>query len=396
MLRIRTLIAVVLVVLAPLVAARGAVAFHPPVPTVGLVNVEPGGEVTVRLVHDALAFALNDTSVRVGDAAMYALLDGPDSEIEEAFTDGVARLKVGLRLAADGRPLAFEVIESPSLVGVKEWLKDHPDRRLPCKMDFAVRGRLPVGAKGLTVRFPEILSDVLVVIERPGLDASEVPLASAEVSPPFDVHMATVGDEPGPSAGEPVTRDIGVVGVFWRYIEFGFRHIIPLGADHACFVLGLFLLTPRLKPVLLQITAFTAAHTLTLTLTTLHIVGLPSSIIEPVIALSVVFIGVENLMTKEVHRWRYAVAFVFGLVHGMGVAGAFAEVGFAPGRLIASLTAFTIGVEAGHIAVLALAFVLLGWFRDKPWYRARVVVPLSCLIALVAAVWTVQRMWPSG
>ncbi|MFT3685704.1 MAG: HupE/UreJ family protein [Phycisphaerales bacterium] len=149
----------------------------------------------------------------------------------------------------------------------------------------------------------------------------------------------------------------------------------------------------RAKPVLWQITAFTVAHTVTLTLTTLHVIGLPSSIVEPTIALSVAFIGFENLCTTKVHRWRHAVAFLFGLVHGMGVATAFDEVGFAPGKLVPSLAAFTVGVEGGHVAVLIAAFALLGWSRDKPWYRNRVAIPLSCLISIVALYWMVQRVF---
>jgi hypothetical protein len=390
----RTLWAIIAATLALLAtpAALGAAAAHPPVPTVGLIKVTPDGAVTVTIIHDALAFALNDTSVRVGDPAMFAFIDGPQAEIIAGFDDGLARLKVGLRLTVDGSPLSYEATEAPSLTALKQWLTEHPDRTLPCKMDFVVRATLPAGAKSLTCRFPEILSDVLVVIDRPGMEPSEFPLAPAEVSPPIDVRAASASP-PGQAAPEP-RSDVSALSVFWRYVKFGFRHIIPQGADHACFVLGLFLLSPRWKPVLLQITSFTIAHTVTLTLTSLHVVGLSGSIVEPAIALSIAFIGIENLLTKQVHPWRLAVAFVFGLVHGMGVATAFNEVGFPPGQLVPSLAAFTIGVEGGHIAVLAAAFLVLGWFRDKPWYRARIAIPLSTLIAIVALVWTVQRIWP--
>mgnify|MGYP000923236644 CR=1 FL=1 len=146
------------------------------------------------------------------------------------------------------------------------------------------------------------------------------------------------------------------------------------------------------NPAKLQISAFTLAHTLTLTLTSLNIIGLPSHIVEPAIAASIAVVGIENLFTKRVDWKRSAVAFGFGLVHGMGVATAFNEAGFPEGRLIPSLAAFTVGVEAGHLAVLAGAFALLAWTRSRPWYRTRVAVPLSLAISLVALVWFVQRV----
>src|SRR5205814_3818726 len=106
---------------------------------------------------------------------------------------------------------------------------------------------------------------------------------------------------------------------------------------------------------------------------------------------SIAFIGIENLLTTQVHSWRIIVAFVFGLVHGMGIATAFNEAGFPPGQLVNSLAAFTVGVEAGHLTVLVAAFLALSWTRNKKWYRARVAIPISLLIALVAIVWIVQR-----
>ncbi len=416
----------VVIILAVLLAvslagvSRAAGMLHPAVPTVALVKIQPGGKVEVTLIHDALAFALNDTSARISDAQMYAFLAAPAEEISEACEDGRKRLVIGLRLMADGQPVNLEISESPTLASINQWKIEHPTLRLPCKLEFILEGTLPPGTKSVTFRYPEILSDLVMLVERPGLETSDFPLAPAEVSNPIDVSMATA---PAPAAIAPQAGAVqaaaaqagavqepadattpkvrstdyaGAVSGFWSYIKFGFRHIIPKGADHALFVLGLFLLSPRIKPVLWQITAFTVAHTLTLALTTLHIIGMPSSIVEPIIALSIAFIGIENLLTTKVHPWRPAIAFIFGLVHGMGVASAFDEVGFTPGHLISSLAAFTIGVEAGHLAVLAAAFALLAWTRDKKWYRARVAIPISVVISIAALFWTVQRVMPEG
>jgi hypothetical protein len=110
------------------------------------------------------------------------------------------------------------------------------------------------------------------------------------------------------------------------------------------------------------------------------------------IAASIAFIAVENLLTTKVNKWRYLVAFIFGLMHGMGVATVFNEAGFPPGQLVPSLAAFTVGVEAGHIVVLVVAFVALGWTRNKKWYRQRVAIPLSLIIAAIALYWMLQRL----
>jgi hydrogenase/urease accessory protein HupE len=172
----------------------------------------------------------------------------------------------------------------------------------------------------------------------------------------------------------------------------GFEHIVPEGLDHILFVLGLFLLGTRLKPLLWQITAFTVAHSLTLGLSLYGIVHLPSSIVEPVIAASIVFVAVENLFTAELKPWRPLVVFAFGLVHGLGFAGALKDLGLQRRDFLTALVGFNGGVELGQLFVVALALLAVGWLRSRPCYRRLVVVPASLLIAAVAMVWTIQRI----
>jgi hypothetical protein len=368
---------------------------HPPLSTIASVKVEQGGHLTLTLSHDSLAFALGDTSQAIGDEAMYALLHGPDVDLAAAYQDGRERFSRQLQISADGSPLAFQLVDSPTLEKARQWQVENVRERLPLKLEFVASAELPTGTRSVVLTFPLILDQVVMSVERPGLEPLIVPVSPGEASPEIDVRMAT-----GAAGGEPAHRE-GALRVAWRFTKLGFEHILgptqgrwwlPQGLDHCLFVLGLFLLIPRFKPVLWQISSFTLAHTLTLTLTSLHIIGLSSRIVEPTIAASIAFIGIENLIVKKVSPWRIAVAFVFGLVHGMGVATAFNEAGFPPGQLVTSLAAFTVGVEGGHIAVLIVAFLALGWFRDKPWYRKRVAIPVSVLIALMALFWVVQRM----
>jgi hypothetical protein len=177
------------------------------------------------------------------------------------------------------------------------------------------------------------------------------------------------------------------------YLKLGYQHIIPLGFDHILFVLSLFLLSPKLKPVLWQATAFTVAHSVTLGLAMYHVINPPARIVEPVIALSILYVALENVFSSRLKASRVGVVFLFGLVHGLGFAGSLGQLGLPQNSYLLSLVMFNAGVELGQISVILLAFFLVGkWFGDKLYYRNRVVVPMSIGIAAVAAWWTVERI----
>ena len=178
------------------------------------------------------------------------------------------------------------------------------------------------------------------------------------------------------------------------YLILGFKHILPLGFDHILFVLSLFLLSPKLKPIIWQSTAFTIAHSVTLILAAYNIISPPSRIIEPLIALSILYVAIENIISPRLKPSRIGIVFLFGLVHGLGFAGALSEMGLPKNAYLISLITFNVGVELGQITVILSAYFLLAkWFASKPYYRSRIVIPLSILIALTAAFWTVQRIF---
>jgi hypothetical protein len=180
--------------------------------------------------------------------------------------------------------------------------------------------------------------------------------------------------------------------VGWIYLKLGFTHILPLGLDHILFVLCIFLLNPKLKSVIWQATAFTVAHSITLGLAMYGIVEAPAHIIEPIIALSIFFVAVENIITDKLKPSRIAIVFVFGLIHGLGFAGALTDLGLPKKEFVNGLITFNIGVELGQITVILIAWLLVGmWFSKKPWYKKRVVVPISVVIALIALFWTIER-----
>lgn len=198
------------------------------------------------------------------------------------------------------------------------------------------------------------------------------------------------GSKPIDLRAAPTPTSRGAIA--WQYLVLGFEHILPLGLDHILFVVGLFLLSTRWRPLLWQVSAFTVAHTLTLALSMLDVVRLSSDIVEPLIALSIAYVAIENLCTTRLHVWRPAIVFGFGLLHGLGFAGVLSELGLPDGRFATALVSFNVGVELGQLAVITLAFMVVGWCRRADWYRRRVVVPASCVIAATGLFWTVQRV----
>jgi hypothetical protein len=177
------------------------------------------------------------------------------------------------------------------------------------------------------------------------------------------------------------------------YFGLGFTHILPGGPDHILFVLGIFLLSRRLRPMLWQVSAFTVAHSVTLGLSLYDVITLPPSIVEPLIALSIVYVAVENLVTSELRPWRVALVFAFGLLHGMGFAGVLQELALPRSELLTGLLAFNAGVEAGQLTIIFVAFLVVGmWARHSESYRRFIVRPGSAAIAMTGLFWTLQRL----
>lgn len=183
----------------------------------------------------------------------------------------------------------------------------------------------------------------------------------------------------------------GAIG--WLYLELGFTHIIPGGFDHVLFILGLFLLSPKLKTLLWQATAFTIAHSITLGLAMSGKINPVPSVVEPLIALSIAFVAAENILLSELKWWRIAVVFCFGLLHGFGFASSLQELGLPEKGFFFSLISFNAGVELGQIAVIIIAYLLVGkWFGEKQWYKRRIVIPASAMISAIALYWTAERI----
>ncbi len=182
--------------------------------------------------------------------------------------------------------------------------------------------------------------------------------------------------------------------VFWDYLVIGFEHIIPMGLDHILFILCVFFLNTNLKQIILQASMFTVAHSITLGLAMYEVIIPPANIVEPLIALSIVFLAIENIFQKKVKPWRMVMVFLFGLIHGMGFAGALSDFGIPQQAFATALISFNVGVELGQLAIILFMYVFVNrMFSAKSWYRPRLVIPVSLLIALIAGYWTVERIF---
>ena len=250
---------------------------------------------------------------------------------------------------------------------------------------ITITGQLPQSADAIQWYYPAKFGDNAVRVRQ--IDTKNEQwhwsqwqwLRDDQVSAPF-------------SLTEIVARQ-STLEVIASYIEIGFEHIVPKGLDHILFIVGLFLLSTHLSPLLWQVTMFTVAHTITLALSMNNIVELPPSVVEPLIALSIAYVGVENILAKELHKSRLILVFLFGLLHGLGFAGVLSDFGMPKDDFAVALISFNVGVELGQLAVIFMAFVLLRlWFKNKLMYRKIVVVPGSVFISVIGAYWFLERL----
>ena len=183
-------------------------------------------------------------------------------------------------------------------------------------------------------------------------------------------------------------------GGFVAYLGLGVEHIL-LGFDHVLFVIALVLRGGRLLSLLTILTAFTLAHSITLALSVLDLVSVPARIVEPLIALSIAYVAAENIFMRDAVSRRWAVSFLFGLMHGFGFAGALSEVGLPAEGLFAALLGFNLGVEAGQAAILAAILPLLLWLRRYDW-EPRLMRASSAAIMAVGLVLLTERALLGG
>lgn len=382
---------------------------HPMILAKAALDFKADGHYTLAVQCDLAAIVMQTGTGHLDDLLAQELKTMPREDLRARIADATAFLKQQVKLDFDGKVAPPESIEMPT---AEQLQAGQVAGTSPEATVFRILGRVPAGAKIFRITFPAEMQTVALTMRRPDAPLVNMPLAAGQASFPFPLGnitdqvpneaeqpKATEHEIPAqgvpaqgesqhePAVAEPSRFDIGLL-----YFKLGFEHILPLGLDHILFVLGLYLLSPELKPLLWQVTAFTVAHSVTLALSMYDVVSLPAEVVEPLIALSITFVAVENLFTTKLHVWRPIIVFVFGLLHGLGFAGVLTELGLPETEFVTALITFNVGVEFGQLAVIALAFLSIGWFRHKPWYHRGIVVPVSCVIAAIGLYWTVERV----
>lgn len=346
-------------------------------PTVVTADFTAGGRYDVKVVTnmEALLAGIGPQHSDTDDspsAAQYKILRAlPADELKTRIEAFAPRWLAGIEVEFDGKRV------SPRIASID--VPPPGDVAVARLTTIELTGTIPAGTQKFGWRYaPDFGSSVLRVKQtgsdqlvtswlKNGAPSPAIPLTGAEAKSTFQI--------------------------FVEYLTLGYTHILPYGLDHILFVLGLYLLSTHLRPLLIQVTAFTVAHSITLGLGLYGVVNVPASIVEPLIALSIVYVAVENILTPRLTAWRTAIVFLFGLLHGLGFAGVLHELGLPRADYVTGLISFNIGVELGQLSVIAIAFFATGfWFRTRPWYRARIVIPASVAIAAIGLYWTVERV----
>ncbi len=309
----------------------------------------------------------------------YERLRGLDRQsVKELFEKDAQAFGNAIKLLFDGNvsTLTFQSVEIPD-VGDTDIARDSL---------VQYSGKIPAGASDVSWRFS--IGASVFRVEDLAKSGDNVDQETALVS--TYVKIATTSKPFAVSSPQQQSA----FSSFLEYVAVGFDHIVPKGLDHILFVIGLFLLSTRLSPLLWQITSFTIAHTVTLGLGMAGVISIPANIVEPLIAASIVYVAVENIFMDRLSPWRPVLVFFFGLLHGLGFAGVLQEFGLGSGNFLAGLIGFNVGVEIGQLSIIVGCYLLVGfWFGSKSWYHRRVTIPGSSVIALFGIWWLYERVF---
>lgn len=245
-------------------------------------------------------------------------------------------------------------------------------------------GELPANANLLTFHYPTRFSDYAVRVRQVDLEAEKWHWSSWE-------WVKTDRPSQAFSLTEIYAQKTKLQTIA-EFIPLGFLHILPRGLDHILFILGLFLFSRHLRPLLWQVTMFTLAHTVTLGLATAGYIELSAQIVEPLIAFSIAYIGFENIFSRKLHKHRLVLVFAFGLLHGLGFASVLSEFELPKDAFFTSLLSFNIGVEFGQLAIITAAWLILRCWMKSTRYRQLIVIPASALIGITGLFWTIERL----
>ena len=349
-------------------------------PAIGDITVS-SAQVSLTLRFNAELFLADIDASQItdsDDAPTAAIYDDmrqlPPAALRDAFVQKWPAFAALINAQAGGERLRFELADFSSQTDI--------DVSLPRTSTAIITAPLPEHATDVRFGWDARLGDLILrQMADPSIDPESLYtglLNTGSQSPAIS---------PRGAAAQPVSA------VIIKYIEIGFIHIIPRGFDQILFVLGLFFYAAHWRPLLVQITIFTIAHSLTLALSSQGLVSVPAAIVEPIIAASIAYVALENIWRQKLHMSRLLIIFVFGLIHGLGFASVLAGIGLPSSDFLISLISFNVGVELGQIAVIATAFLLhLSLPLSPDRYRRNIAIPASCMIGAIGIWIMIERI----
>ena len=349
------------------------------------VNTNGSFSIEVRASIEALLTGINSRYKNTKDAPNAQAYDDlrvlSREQLLLSFQKFETQFYQQIKLSFDDKPTQFKItaVEIPEPGYVK----------VPRISVITLAGEVPVTAQSLSWYYPMSFGDNAVRVRQ--IDEANEKwhwsawqwLRKDQTSQPF-------------SLTEVFTQQ-SLLEIISTYLVSGFEHILPKGLDHILFILGIFLLSIHLRPLLWQVTMFTIAHTITLGLSMNGVITLPANIVEPLIALSIAFIAIENILSPKLHKSRLFIVFGFGLLHGLGFASVLTDFGMPENDFATALISFNIGVEIAQLAIILIAYLFLGYglrrhLADDQQYRKIVVIPGSLIIASIGLYWTYDRI----
>ncbi|MBL8556567.1 MAG: HupE/UreJ family protein [Phenylobacterium sp.] len=359
------------------VAAAPAQAHNLPYALVDL-RIGPGGKLDIALRCHLTPLVQGLPQGASDDAVAARLMAMSDTEIAARSAEVAGQIRAMLSLRADGR-LIDVAVRMPTPGQIRAEAATPRLSPMPSE-PIAITAQAPAGTTVVDIALPPSLGPAVLSTRYPDGTTTTAPIPDGQRSP--DLRLA------GPS---PVLDHLDAV---LRFVRLGFGHILPGGLDHILFVVALAIGAPRLGPLVKLATAFTLAHSLTLSLAALGFVSAPASLVEPAITLSIAVAAILSFRAAsgDVGWVRLGVVFGFGLLHGLGFAGALAETGLPRGAELTALAAFNVGIELAQIAVIVLvlaALRLATLLTRDPLLISR---PVTACVAVAGLLWTAQRL----
>lgn len=344
------------------------------------INEDAPDHLTIKLTFSGEAFladidlsAVTNTDDSSSSERYDELRALPPSRLVNQLSSSFIALTEKVTVMSGGRPLSLELVEINVL--------EEEGRDLSRDTIFELRSDLPAKGEGVTIQWQPMMGALLI---------RQIGTGS---NPEYSDYLSNGGISKAFFLSE--TQPVDITSTIKKYVYSGIIHIVPGGLDHILFVVGLLAYGLSGRGLIVQISLFTAAHTMTLAAASLGWINLSGSIVEPLIALSIAWIGIENIIrtSGRFAASRLVIVFTFGLLHGLGFASVLSDFGLPQTSFIISLLSFNAGVEIGQLLIVVPIFFILKAFKlTKTQFRRTFQMPVSAIISGVGTFWVIERI----